>query len=97
MSPEQLAGGKPQPAWDVWSVAVIAYEMLSGVHPFGSAAGGGGTPIARPVAIRSVAPNLPEDADAFFDRALAIEPRWRPATASALAVELRKALSTSHS
>ncbi len=94
MSPEQLAGGKPQPAWDVWSLAVIVYEMLSGVHPIGPAAGRGGMPMSRPVAIRSVVRHLPEDADALFDRVLALEARWRPATASVLVAELRKALST---
>ena len=33
MSPEQIGGGKPSPTLDIWSLAVIAYEMLSGVHP----------------------------------------------------------------
>lgn len=91
MSPEQLAGGTPVPAWDVWSLAVIAYEMLSGAHPFGTAAGGGGMPIARAVAIRSVAPDLSKELEMFFDRALALDAARRPATAFALSAELRKA------
>src|SRR5262249_37757599 len=37
MAPEQLAGGTPQPAWDLWALAVLAYEMLTARHPFGSA------------------------------------------------------------
>jgi hypothetical protein len=96
MSPEQLAGGKPEPAWDVWALTVIAYEMLSGAHPFGAAAGSGGMAIAKAAAIRSSAPDLPKEVEVFFDRALALEPTWRPATASALAADLRTALSTSH-
>lgn len=94
MSPEQLDGGAAAPAWDLWSLAVIAYEMLSGAHPFGTAVGGGGVPIARAVAIRSGAPDLSKDVEMFFDRALSLEPRWRPATASALAAEFRAATST---
>jgi serine/threonine protein kinase len=93
MSPEQLAGGKPAPAWDVWGLAIIAYEMLSGAHPFGTAAGGGGMPIAKAVPIRSVARDLPAEVEAFFDRALALEPTSRPATASALADDFRQAIS----
>jgi len=34
MAPEQAAGDSVSPAWDVWAVAVIAYEMLTGSHPF---------------------------------------------------------------
>ena len=37
MSPEQLQGGAPEPAWDVWALTVIAYEMLTGAHPFAGA------------------------------------------------------------
>jgi serine/threonine protein kinase len=34
MSPEQLRGQPLSPAWDLWALAVIAYEILSGQHPF---------------------------------------------------------------
>ena len=34
MSPEQVAGDEVDPAWDIWALAVIAYEMLTGGHPF---------------------------------------------------------------
>ena len=27
------------PAWDVWAVSIIAYEMLTGRHPFRQAVG----------------------------------------------------------
>ncbi len=33
MSPEQRRGGAPSVAWDLWSLAVIALEMLSGRPP----------------------------------------------------------------
>ncbi|MGI8619779.1 MAG: protein kinase domain-containing protein [Gemmatimonadaceae bacterium] len=38
MAPEQLAGGDVSPGWDMWAVAIIAHEMLTGVHPFRRAA-----------------------------------------------------------
>ena len=94
MSPEQMSGARPAPGWDVWSLAVMAYEMLSGVHPFSAAAGGSGMPVTRPAPIRSFAPELPTPADAFFDRALSLEPSRRPATAPALVRDLQAAITS---
>ena len=34
MAPEQVAGDEVNPEWDIWAVGVIAYEMLTGSHPF---------------------------------------------------------------
>jgi eukaryotic-like serine/threonine-protein kinase len=34
MSPEQLRGGSLSPRWDLWALAVIAYEVLCGAVPF---------------------------------------------------------------
>jgi serine/threonine-protein kinase len=34
MAPEQVAGGDVNPGWDLWALGVIAYEMLTGAHPF---------------------------------------------------------------
>src|SRR5439155_24899472 len=33
MAPEHLAGGEPSPDWDLWSLAVMAYEMITGAPP----------------------------------------------------------------
>ena len=34
MSPEQLNGEGPAVSWDLWSLAVVAYEALTGALPF---------------------------------------------------------------
>src|SRR5215467_1061969 len=34
MAPEQLFGERSGPASDVWALGVVAYEMLTGAHPF---------------------------------------------------------------
>jgi serine/threonine-protein kinase len=34
MAPEQVAGDDVNPAWDLWALGVITYEMLTGRHPF---------------------------------------------------------------
>jgi serine/threonine-protein kinase len=36
MSPEQLLGRSPDVQWDLWSLAVVAYENLTGALPFGA-------------------------------------------------------------
>lgn len=37
MSPEQLLGEEPAVSWDLWALAVTAYETLTGVLPFPAA------------------------------------------------------------
>ena len=38
-SPQLIAGQKPEPADDVYALACVAYELLTGTHPFDSGAG----------------------------------------------------------
>jgi serine/threonine-protein kinase len=86
MSPEQLQGGAPEPAWDVWALTVIAYEMLAGAHPFA----GTGRPVHAAVLAGWSSPpsqHLGDDGhrwDALFAQALGPEPSRRPATAREL-------------
>ena len=95
MSPEQLRGGTVQPAWDLWAVTVVAYEMLTGAHPFAGATidethqailGARSTPVATHL------PDAPSGAQAFFARAFASDPAERPPSARTLLEDLERAL-----
>jgi eukaryotic-like serine/threonine-protein kinase len=81
MSPEQLCGGELSPLWDVWALAVIAFETLCGSLPFRgsdfqtlrSAILEG---VRRPVS--SLVPEAPPQWQEFFERALASSAEDRP-------------------
>ncbi|MFB3854110.1 MAG: protein kinase [Vicinamibacterales bacterium] len=90
MSPEQLRGEEASPSWDIWALAVIAFEMLSGRHPFAGVLVGSnraGEP-SRPAL--AAAPS----AEAFFARALSLDPAPRPRTAQEFFGGLEEALRT---
>lgn len=95
MSPEQCQGKDLEPTSDLYSLGLIAYEMLSGRMPFTSA-----TPmgyIAKhmredPAPLRSIAPQVPSSIERVIMRTLEKEPEARPQSASALAEALRAAV-----
>jgi formylglycine-generating enzyme required for sulfatase activity len=81
MSPEQLEGSKDVDLRaDLWSLAVIAYETLTGAQPFQ-----GGSFVAVGAAVlkgtyrpaSELAPNLPASIDDWFAKALCLDPDGR--------------------
>ncbi len=85
MPPEQLNGQPVSAGWDLWSLAVMTYEMLTGDYPFGSPDSIGA--LHNAILTAPVAPvpeDLPHSAQwqEFFDRALHRDPLKRPASAN---------------
>jgi len=91
MAPEQIEGAEACPGTDLWALAVIAHEWITGSRPF-----------ARPRQSEEVAailsarfeplaerdPRVDETLGALFDSCLAREPSARPADGARLASEL---------
>jgi len=95
MGPEQLRGLAVEPGWDLWALAVIAYEMLSGALPFDTTSAADyqrAVLDGRRAPIRTHLPGAPAALDAFFDRALAPLGRQRPGSAPVLLAEFEEAL-----
>jgi serine/threonine protein kinase len=96
MAPEQIEGGEMTPHTDIYSLAVVAYEALSGKR-----ARSGRTPmeIAHQVAtdgppdLQEVWSQAPPEAAAVLCRGMAHDPDHRPGSAGELSDELTKALS----
>jgi tRNA A-37 threonylcarbamoyl transferase component Bud32 len=70
MAPEHLRGDEPSSDWDLWALAVIAFEMITGVLPF---AGAPGAPPRLD--------GLPAGLHELFSHALAVDPLHRPTSA----------------
>jgi eukaryotic-like serine/threonine-protein kinase len=82
MAPEQLRGEPVSAAWDVWALAMVAFEMLAGQSAFE------GADPSRPGALAAARPEWRP----FFDDALAFDPARRPPSALALVDGLARAL-----
>jgi serine/threonine-protein kinase len=98
MSPEQISGSKEIDfRTDLWALAVIAYEALTGQRPYtADTVGGLAIQICtqRPPPPSTHAP-VPAGFDAWFDRATALEISRRYASARDLAEDLRRVCGTS--
>jgi eukaryotic-like serine/threonine-protein kinase len=98
LSPEQARGERVGPSSDLYSLGVVAYELLSGHRPYES-----DSPTVEATAhvnapVPSIAKrcqNLPPELDPVFRRALAKDPSSRYGTAAELVGGLREALSSS--
>lgn len=87
LAPEQATGKPATPATDIYSLGIVAYEMLAGKRPFG---GSSQMDIAMSQ-INDAPPPLPEEIDPrvrdLILKCLAKKPADRPANAFILAVE----------
>ena len=82
MAPEHLAGEDPSPDWDLWALAVMAFEMITGMLPVG---GSRGVSAASP-------DDLPGGLRRLFTRALSSNPIDRPTSAREFADEFDREL-----
>jgi serine/threonine-protein kinase len=92
-APEQIRGEAPHPSWDIWALAVLAFEAMVGVRPvacvsmaLGNGCGEGGA-TWNDAALRRLTPALA----GVFRRALSLDPLQRHASPSALMADLAKA------
>jgi len=95
MSPEQLRGGEVDGRSDLFSLAVILYQMLCGERPFS----GEDIPSVtysivheEPIPVTRRVSGLPESVDRFFSRALSKDPSGRYPNGAAFGAAFQEAL-----
>jgi serine/threonine protein kinase len=93
IAPEQQRG-KPEPASDVYSMGVVAYQMFTGLLPYQAVIKSQATEIPAPSSLNST---LPPAADAVLLRAIDVDPTRRYSSARAFADALNDALQSSPS
>ncbi len=94
MSPDQLNGEAASAAWDLWALAVITYEMLTGAHPFPATSLGQmhhSIVYGRFTPLSTVLPDAPGEWQQFFERALNPKTAARPQSAKEFVSALSEA------
>ncbi len=97
MSPEALEERRPEPGFDLWGLAVVAFEAVTGRHPFERDATAATLAAIRRGWTDELRDRLPSGAgaaNAFFETALSAERRRRFGTASDLAERLLETASS---
>lgn len=74
MAPELLSGAKPERSCDIWAMAIITWEMLTGQRPSFARNG---------VLLENSLEGIPSACRDFFDWSLALEPSQRPESVDA--------------
>ena len=95
LSPEQAQGERTTPASDLYSLGIVAFELLTGRRPFegdsvAAEAAAHVTGVVPPV--RELNPSLPSELDAVFAKALAKNPAYRFGSAAEFVAALRHSL-----
>ncbi|ARE34899.1 serine/threonine protein kinase [Rhodococcus sp. BH4] len=99
MAPERFGIETPTAAADVYSLACVLYQSLTGTTPFNTTSiehlvnSHLNAPPPRPTL---AVPSLPQGLDAIVARGMAKDPAHRYPTTGALALQARQALSTTH-
>ncbi|MDF1525749.1 MAG: serine/threonine-protein kinase [bacterium] len=87
MSPEQMEGRELDQATDLFSLGIIAYQLLSGNHPFdrgSEAATISAIGKAEHIPLRNAASGLPSSLYELVDRLLTLDPAERPPNAASV-------------
>jgi serine/threonine protein kinase len=95
MAPEALRGQAPQPAFDLWALSLVLYEVMAGRHPLAHAAGPGlvnQLQRAEFPDVREFRADCPPAIADYLRAALAADPSKRPATAAEMRTRLQHLL-----
>src|SRR5262249_2692104 len=97
MAPEQFLGERAGPPSDIWALGVIAYEMLTGAHPFANETTAGWQKTLLEgtfTPLRVHQPNFSQEAQSVFEGVFQRDPTRRTASARSFVYKLGLALTT---
>jgi len=95
MSPEQVRQEEVGPAADIWALAIVAFECLTGRHPFEGnnvIALFSNIQLGRSLAASELEPSLGAGFDTWFKRATALDPKDRFGDANTAVEQLGRTL-----
>jgi serine/threonine protein kinase/Tol biopolymer transport system component len=93
MSPEQVRGLEVDARTDIWSLAVMIYELVTGISPFAGATAGDTIAAVihrEPEPLNALAPDVPEELQRILHKALQKDRDLRYQSAEEVAADLRE-------